>query len=144
MATCTVPVIQTNTVLDIRNNVFSWYNVSMKTKDIQEIVGEEYLTEWLLLNPIVYYKDQAPYGVIGTHHAEDNVCYIASSTRNPSIPFTKNMIRDIIRLYKQHSVCLISGDKNSWGRLASALSRYHFTYTYGEDVMYAHHFKEVV
>ena len=116
----------------------------MKTEDIQEIVGEMYLQDWLLLSPTVYYKDGQPYGVIGTYYAHDDVQYIASSTRNPSIPFTKNMIRDIIRLYKQHSVCLISGDKDSWGRLASALSRYHFTYTYGEDVMYAYHFKEGV
>ena len=107
---------------------------------IKQIVRPHAVDAWLVLNPTVYYKKGEPYGLIAESHKVDDCIYIVSTTRNTEEPFTKNMIRDIIRLYKQHSVCLITDYEPAQEKIRSFLTRYGCTYKTIDGVLYSYHF----
>lgn len=92
---------------------------------------------WVELSPKKYYKDGKLYGLVGTIRGKDDVLYIASMTVSIEEPFTKSMLRDIIKLYKKNTICLITDVKEKQELIRDTLKRYNFTYSYKNNIMYS-------
>lgn len=95
------------------------------------------IMNWIKLKPKEYHKDGELYGLIGTVEGEDGVLYIASTTIHQDKPFTKNMIKDIIMLYKARKICLITDVESKQEQIRSVLSRYNFTFKCVEGILYS-------
>jgi hypothetical protein len=117
-----------------------------KKQDLFDIVGKDYYNDWMLLsNHKIYYKNGKPYGVIATTTDDNCTVYIASSTISQQLPFTKSMISDIILMYRQNNIMLITDHKPSQAKIASLLSdRYGFSCEYIDGVLFSYHFKESI
>ena len=105
--------------------------------EILYIAGEEYGSQWVEIQPKVYYKDGEPYGLIGTV-VGDSITYIASTARNVDDDFTIGMIRDIIRYYNSGKICLISGTLSRQDLIRRGLSRFDFEFKQDGNKMYAY------
>jgi len=92
---------------------------------------------WVKLKPKEYYMNDELYGLIGTIEGVDGVLYIASTVIHPSATFTKNMIKDIIMLYKVRKICLITDVESKQGLIRRVLSRYNFTFKYVDGILYS-------
>lgn len=106
-------------------------------EQIRLIVDECDVDSWVSLSPKIYYKDSKPYGLIGCR-CIDGVVYIASTVVSPDKPFTKSMIKEIIRLYNNYKICLITDDKDYHEHMIKSLSRYEFRYEVVDGVLYSY------
>ena len=104
--------------------------------EILYIAGEEHCSKWVELQPHVYYKDGKPYGLIGTV-ISDSITYIASTTTHVDNGFTIGMIRDIIRLYNNSTICLITESKDHQDLIRRSLSRFKFEFEDRNGVLYS-------
>jgi len=113
--------------------------------EIEQIVSAKYAHQWHGLKPTVYYKKGKPTGLIAKFYLESEDClYLACTTSEPDMPFTKSMLCDILSLYKQQNICLTTGHIPSQAKIASLLTkRYGFTVEYRDDVMYSYHRRSV-
>ena len=105
--------------------------------DISNIVGDNFLIDWINLDPKIFYKDGKPYGLIGTI-VKDNITHIASTVTNIEQNYTIGMIKYIKTLYNNGKICLISGSPSRHELLKQAFSRYNFKYEHKGDIMYAY------
>ena len=112
--------------------------------DIAKLVGEnaEHLWDYLP-NKKIYYKDSAPWGIIGTFY-DDGVTVIFSMANDNM--FTRGMLRDIMKLYNQLDIALVSDVESKFDYIKGLLDPYDFTYRIvdaehiGRKIMYAFHF----
>jgi len=117
--------------------------LNFNSDDLASIVGDEYEPYWAMLMPTLYYRDSSPHGVVGVHRDGGmNVVYSMSKDNE----FTVGMLRDIIKLYNEDSICLVTDYEASFNNIKKVLSRYNFTYVKGEmedgkKLMYSIHLK---
>jgi len=109
---------------------------------IAEIVGEEYKNYWFTLKPKIYYKDNEPFGLIGSKELH-GITYLATTAINTDYDFTIGMIRDIINFYNKGEICLLSGTKDRENNIRKGLSRFKFRFEYNNDILYAYGGKNV-
>ena len=95
------------------------------------------IMNWIKLKPKEYYKNNELYGLIGTVEGIDRVLYIAATVIHEDATFTKNMIKDIISLYKVRKICLITDVESKQGLIRRVLSRYNFTFKYVDGILYS-------
>lgn len=112
--------------------------------DIAMVVGEEAEHLWMTLKTKIYYKDSKPYGILGLA-IEDTMIVIYSMAINNG-DFTVAMIRDIIKLYNDYNITLITDDNGSFDKIKNVLEKYGFYFftvdtDSGKTFMYSLHYK---
>ena len=113
--------------------------MSKYEEDILSITGEEAYFYWSELKPKIYYLNGEPYGLIGIGTSIDGVTIVASTTLYPELPFTVGMLRDIIKVYNESSILLITDYEPAQEVIRKVLDKYNFTYEYKDNVMYSTH-----
>jgi hypothetical protein len=101
---------------------------------------EDIKRSWITDECKVFYRNGEPFGVVSVFKKHD-VSVIASSTSDPSVMFTRGMIREIINLHKSGKICLVSCHEQSWDRLEMELSRYNLRFIRNGKVMYMLNYK---
>jgi hypothetical protein len=97
---------------------------------------------WMDLNPTVYYRNGKPYGAIAKMRDEDGIVWISSMTVGNG-KFTKNMLRDIIRVYNTTSIgVLFAKDSDTQDVIARHLEGYAFMFSETDTHVVAIHIKE--
>ena len=105
--------------------------------EILYIVGDEVLESWLQIIPEVFYKDGKPYGLVGSTRGRDGCLYVAATVTDVDSPFTIGMIREIIRLYKNNEICLITDVESKQDLIRRSLDRYEFSYEVKDGILYS-------
>ena len=105
---------------------------------IAHVVGSDKRDSWMILSPTVYYRDGMPYGLIATLVKSDGVKYVASTVSNKELPFTIGMLRDIILMYKECRICLLTDVVEKQDMIRRCLDKYKFEYKYIDEVMYSY------
>ena len=94
-----------------------------------------HLPKWLDKSTKVYYKDGKPYGLIRCIE-NDGLMFIASTATHIDHPFTVGMIKDIRKMMKKQTVCLMSAEESKHEFLKEKLSRYGFEHYTEDGVLY--------
>lgn len=118
---------------------------NFNSEDLASIVGDEYEPYWAMLMPTLYYRDGKPHGTIAVHR-DGNMNVVYSMAKDDE--FTIGMLRDIIKLYNEDSICLVTDYEASFGKIKKVLSRYDFEFVKGQmqdgkKLMYSIHIKGV-
>ena len=112
-----------------------------KYEAIRHIVKEDkFINDWVQLNPKVFFKNDKPYGLIA-HYFSNDTFYIASTTSEPSQPFTKEMIKWIMMLNNLNDIVIITDLPEYFDKIRKLLETRGFTITVEDGVMYS--FREV-
>lgn len=114
--------------------------------DLARLVGEdaEHLWEYLPFKK-VYYKDGEPWGVLGTYL--DNNLTVIFSMANDDM-FTIGMFRDILKMYHNMDIALVTDTEEKFDYIKELLSPYDFIFSIGEvepngrKFLYSIHYKE--
>ncbi len=102
--------------------------------ELAQLVGEDAEHLWSHLDyHKLYYKDGIVYGIIGVTFEDSSAVIFSKAGTNE--PFTRGMLRDIIKLYKKMSVVLITDQESSFDIIRKALDRYWFVYNYIDEPM---------
>ena len=107
-------------------------------KEIYAVVKEN-TRDWIQLKPKVFYKDGLPYGLVAV---KGN--YIASTVTDPSLPFTRGMIRYINEINKQQDIKLVTDDKRYYYKIKDFLSKHNFEFEYRDNFMISKRQKQEV
>ena len=106
-------------------------------KDIVAIVQDpDVAAEWAVMEPDVYYKEFAPYGLTALVRFRGRV-YIATMTLHPTSPFTFGMLRDIMRVSRRESVVIITDDPKYHDKARRSLSKHGYTFRVENDILYS-------
>ena len=106
------------------------------TKALLNIVGYSNLISWIRLSPKIFYKDGKPFGAIGIKLA-GHTAYIASTTKDPDIPFTFSMNRYLLEINKKFDIIVITDMPEYQTTVRKWLGKHGFTFTYDGDTMYS-------
>jgi len=105
--------------------------------DLLLIVGEEHYPEWVALPYKVFYHNNQPYGVIATV-----ANYVASTTIDPELPFTRGMFRYIVELHKKQDIIVITDHPEYIDKIRAFLSkhlnRYNIAFSIRGGVLYSY------
>lgn len=93
--------------------------------------------QWVEANPKRYYRNGEIYGLVATTEGADGVLYISAMVISEDAPFTKEMLKDIIALYKKRVICLVTDVKSKQELIRRVLTRYNFTYKYIDGVLFS-------
>jgi hypothetical protein len=103
-----------------------------KIYEIEYIVHSRYIMDWAVIEPLVFYKDGVPYGLIA-----DVDGLIASTTIDPELPFTKSMLEYLYDLNKRKDITLIADNKKYFSKIKSVLKPRGFTFTMKDGILYS-------
>ncbi len=106
--------------------------------DVESIVGVDKSNDWLEIGALVFYKNAKPYGLIGTTYDGEHL-YIASTVKDPSEPFTFEMVRYLFNLKKTTNIVLITDHEPSHAKVIKALRDHGFRLDIIGGVLYSTH-----
>jgi len=109
-----------------------------KFDEIKQVVGEEYAPDWCRIHTKVFYKNNKPYGLVGTRGCpKEGRVLIASTTKDPEDPFTTNMYKYMLNINKRFPVTLITDMPEYQEKVRQGLAHQGFTFYYEDDIMYS-------
>jgi hypothetical protein len=98
--------------------------------ELATIVGSENVEAWKQVEYKVYYKDSKPYGLMYFGGDDDLVVSTGCAIDNR---FTIHMIADIIKVYRDSDIMLITDEPSAFGKMQQVLSRYGFKFKFTDD-----------
>ena len=103
--------------------------------DLLLIVGEEHYPEWANLPYKIFYRHNHPYGVVATAFN-----YVAATTTDPELPFTRGMLRYIVGLHKKQDIIVITDHPKYIDKIKAFLSKHfdNITFSIKDGVLYSY------
>jgi len=105
------------------------------------VVGQEHVQAWTQMEELRLYTapNSLPFGLVGTVRRDD-VVHIASAVRDPAVPFTRGMLRDIIHLIRTERVVIVTDHPDYHDHIRRALIRYNMRYEVRNDILYSRNY----
>jgi hypothetical protein len=107
----------------------------MKTatvEEIMDIVPPEYVLDWSLLEPVVFYKNNKPYGLIAEHEG-----LVASTTSSPELHFTIEMLQYLYAINEKMDITLITDQPEYFKHITALLEPRGFTCSIENDILFS-------
>lgn len=104
--------------------------------DVVYVVGADKANEWFFASPDLYLKDGEPYGLIA-YVQQTGAVYVASTTIEPSNPFTFGMLRDIMRLGKDETIVIATDDVDYFKHIQKVLGKHGYTFGIKNGILYS-------
>ena len=101
-------------------------------EQIEQIVPADQVIYWEMIEPKVFYKDDKPYGLVAEVDG-----LIASTTKNPSLPFTVGMLTHIYHINKTKDIIVITDDPDYFETIKTALEPRGFSFTLKDNILYS-------
>ena len=100
--------------------------------EIAQIVPPGVLEDWIAVKPKVFYKNNKPYGLIGEVNG-----LVASTTSEPSLPFTIEMLQYLYKINEKKAITLITDDPDYFDHIMSLLQHRGFEFEVKDNILYS-------
>ena len=100
--------------------------------EIKLIVQPEHVDAWIAINPVIFYKDKQPYGLIAEVDG-----YIASTTKRPEQLFTIGMLKYVYEINKTKDITVITDLPEYFSQVKRGLEPFGFECSIEGDIMYS-------